>query len=85
MTGSSVPDQRTRTPLRSQSGTFWLGAFMTAEGVAAAVVGLLPADTRRHVLDVALSSTGGRMLLVTTPLLFGLAVGWLAHRLGWGD
>lgn len=80
--GRSVP---AGMPLFSQSGSFWIGAFMVAEGPVLLAASFLEPATREHLADVILGSTLAMLGVVVAATMAGLLVGWLGHRLGFGQ
>ncbi len=77
--------QAARQSIWSQSGQFWLGAFMVAEAPLSLVVMLLPEMTRVALLDWMFSGALTMLLTVGMLIMLGILVGVAAHRLGWGD
>lgn len=74
-----------RQSVWSQSGQFWLGAFMVAEAPLSLVVILLPEIRRAALLGWVLSGALNKLLAVSILVLLGILVAFVAHRLGWGD
>jgi hypothetical protein len=79
--GRSMP---AGAPLFSQPGSFWIGAFMVAEGPVLLAVSFLEPATREHLGDVVLGSPLAMLGVVVVAGMAGLLVGWLGHRLGFG-
>lgn len=73
------------TPLFSQPGSFWIGAFMVAEGPVLLAASFLEPATREHIVDVILGSPLAMLGVVVATAMAGLLVGWLGHRLGFGQ
>ena len=72
-------------PLFSQPGSFWIGAFMVAEGPVLLAVSFLEPVTREHFVVVILGSSLAMLGVVVAASMAGLLVGWLGHRLGFGQ
>jgi hypothetical protein len=71
--------------LRSQSGSFWLGAFMIAEAPVGLVISFLDTDRRCAVVDYVFSSPLAFVCALIVLASLGLFAGWLGHRLGFGE
>lgn len=74
-----------RQTLWSQSGQFWLGAFMVAEAPLSLVVMMFPEITRVALLDWVFSGALTMLLSIGMLIALGILVGLAAHRLGWGE
>jgi ABC-type branched-subunit amino acid transport system permease subunit len=72
------------TPLFSQPGSFWLGAYMVAEAPLLLAASWMEPATRERIADAVLGSPVALLGVVVGAALLGLLVGWLAHRLGFG-
>ena len=73
------------TPLFSQPGSFWIGAFMVAEGPFLLAASFMEPATREHIVDVMLGSPLSMLGAMVAAGMAGLLVGWLGHRLGFGQ
>ena len=74
-----------RSSLWSQSGQFWLGAFMVAEVPVGIAISNLPDGPRAELQDWVLGSVWAMVLAVAFLIASGIVVGWVAHRLGLGE
>lgn len=71
-------------PLFSQPGSFWIGAYMVAEGPFLLAASFMEPATREHIADMMLGSPLAMLGVVVAAAMAGLLVGWLAHRMGFG-
>lgn len=74
-----------RLPLKSQPGSFWLGAYMVAEAPFGWMLALLEPAQRQSVVDRLLASPLLIACAVAVAIASGLLVGWVGHRMGIGD
>lgn len=74
-----------RSPLSAQSASFWLGAYMVAEAPALLALSLLDSATQERLMDAILGNGWALLVAIVVIVALGLLVGWLAHRLGFGD
>ncbi len=76
---------KVRSSLWTQSGQFWLGAFMVAELPVGIAITALPDATRTELLEMVLGNGWITILAVAVLIGSGLLVGSVAHRLGVGE
>lgn len=81
---SNVRYAMPRLPLKSQPGSFWLGAFLVAEAPLVVIATFMDSVQREQVVSYFLSSPTALFLAVSIIMVLGLLVGLLAHRLGLG-
>jgi hypothetical protein len=74
-----------RRSLWSQSGSFWIGAFMLAEMPLGLLFTFLPQQQRDILANYAFFTPLGIAATITFAVALGLAVGWVGHRLGLGE
>ncbi|RYY86595.1 MAG: hypothetical protein EOO15_14120 [Chitinophagaceae bacterium] len=74
-----------RNSLWSQSGSFWIGAFMLAEMPLGVLFAFLPRQQRDILANYAFFTPLGIALTITSAIALGLTVGWAGHRLGFGE
>lgn len=82
---SSVKHPMPHNSLRSQSGSFWLGAFMLAEAPVGLVISFLDIDRRWAVVDYVFSGPLTFVCALLALASLGLFAGWLGHGLGFGE
>jgi hypothetical protein len=71
-------------PLRSQPGSFWLGAALVAEAPFTVAALLLSASTKESIISFFMSSRFGVLMLLATVTTILLLIAWLGHRAGLG-
>ena len=74
-----------RTPLFAQPGSFWVGAYMVAEGPFLLAASFMEPAARDQMVDVMLGSPLALLAVAIAVAVAGLFVGWLAHRMGLGQ
>lgn len=74
-----------RLSLAAQSASFWLGAYMVAEAPALLALSLLDPATQERLMDAILGNGWVLLVAIVVILAWGLLVGGVAHRLGFGD
>lgn len=71
-------------PLKSQPGSFWLGAYLVAEAPLALIATFMEPIHRESILSYLLSSPMALFFAITISMVLGLVIGWVAHRIGLG-
>ena len=85
-TEMSISDHRSsRQSLWTQSGQFWLGAFLVAEAPLSLVVVMLPEATRAALMDWVFSGALTMLLSIGLLTALGILAGFVAHQLGAGE
>jgi hypothetical protein len=70
--------------LWKQPASFWVGSFLVAEAPAALLLSLLPEERRESLLGFAFFSAPGLAITISATVALGVAVGWVALKLGLG-
>ncbi len=73
-----------KLPLKSQPGSFWIGASLVAEVPFAVIAQFLSDRTREAIVGFVLSGPVGIVSALAVLVLSFLATAWLAHKAGLG-
>ena len=76
---------KTKSSLWTQSGAFWGGACMIADGLVTMSLSWLPRERLAPWADFAFFSLPGLAITVLGIAALVLAVVWVCYQLGWGD